>query len=195
MWPEVFDFLSTAIAVACCSAAVKLADDYLDKEYDAIAGKTNWAEFFDKGAMLYAMFLLALAAGINTPLSLSLFLSSYIVGMFNNLRDKFPSRLNGFQESLVAFTMGLLLFGWNYMLFSLTFIFALQLFDDYIDAYCDCLTGQRNLANHYGKLECLFAGLICTLLAWGWNDKLFIPAFVGTTVVYLSSIYFTKVRI
>lgn len=195
MWPEVFDFLSTIIAVACCSAAVKLADDYLDKEYDSLAGKTNWAGFLDKGTMLYAMFLLALAAGINASLSLSLFLGSYIVGMFNNMRDKFPSRLNGFQESLVAFSLGILLFGWSYMIFSLTFIMALQLFDDYIDAASDFLTGQRNLANRYGKMECLLAALVCTLVAWGWDDKLFIPAFIGTAVVYLSSLYFAKVRI
>lgn len=183
------------VAVACCSAAVKLADDYLDKEYDTLAGKTNWAGFFDKGTMLYAMFLLALAAGINASLSLSLFLGSYIVGMFNNMRDKFPSHLNGFQESLIAFIFGLLLFGWSYMLFSLTFILALQLFDDYLDAASDFLTGQRNLANRYGKMECLLAALICTLVAWAWDDKLFVPAFIGTTVVYLASLYFAKVRI
>ncbi|MDF2569333.1 MAG: hypothetical protein K0R55_937, partial [Sporomusa sp.] len=63
MWQEIFNFLSTAAAVACCSAAVKLADDYLDREFDAIAGKTNWAEILGQGTMLYAMFLLALAAG------------------------------------------------------------------------------------------------------------------------------------
>lgn len=195
MWPEISEFLVTATAVACCSAAVKLADDYLDKEYDTVAGKTNWAEHFDKGTMLYAMFLLALSAGINAALSISLFLSCYIVGMFSHMRDKFPSRLNGFQESLIAFAIGILLFGWNNMVFSLSFVFALQLFDDLIDARSDQLTGQRNLANRYGRMECLLAGMICTLIAWGGNEKLFIPAFMGTAIVYILSLRFERVRI
>lgn len=195
MWPEIFDFFSTTIAVACCSAAIKLADDYLDKDYDAIAGKTNWADIFDKGTMLYAMFLLALSAGINAPLALSLFLGSYIVGMFSTMHDRFPSRLNGFQESLVAFTVGIVLLGWSKMLFALSFVFAIQLFDDYIDAHSDCLSGQRNLVNRYGKVECLLVGSVCTLVAFGQNEQLFIPTLVGTAIVYLLSLRLNKVRL
>ncbi len=195
MWPEIFDFLTTTAAVTCCAAAVKFADDYLDREYDAIVGKTNWAEMFDKGTMLYAMFLLALSASIDASLSLSLFLGSYIIGMFNNMRQRFPSRLNGFQESMVAFSVGLVFFGWNYMLFSLSFVLAIQLFDDYLDASSDCVSGQRNFANRYGKMECLLFGVICMLVAWAGGEKLFLPALAGTAIVYLVSLKAGKVRI
>jgi 4-hydroxybenzoate polyprenyltransferase len=194
MWQEIFNFLSTTAAVACCSAAVKLADDYLDREFDAIAGKTNWAEILGQGTMLYAMFLLALAAGINTTLSLSLFLASYVVGMFNSMREKFPSRLNGFQESLLALTVGMGLFGWNNMVFSFSFVLAVQLFDDYLDVHSDHLSGQRNLANRFGCLECLVLGLICIVVAWGVNEDLLLPVAVGTTVVYLGSMSYDRVR-
>lgn len=187
MWPEIFEFLSAVIAAACCSAAVKLADDYLDKEYDAIAGRANWAEVLDGGTMLYAMFLLAVAAGFNASLSLSLFFGSYIVGMFSCLRDKFPSRLNGFQESLIAFTAGVVLFGWDSMLFAVSFVSAVQLLDDYIDSRSDQLAGQRNLANRFGRLECFIAFLLCSVLAWEFDDRLFFPALIGTTLIYLLS--------
>lgn len=193
MWLEVFDFLSIVIAVICCSAAVKLADDYLDREYDVIAGKANWTEVLEQGTMLYAMFLLALAAGINTSLSLSLFLSCYIVGMFSSMRDKFPSRLSGFQESLIALTIGLFLFGLHTMLFSLSFILAIQLFDDYIDAHSDHLVGQRNFANRFGEIECLIASLIFIITAWGVNEKEFIPVLTGTAIVYLVSFYYERI--
>lgn len=194
MWPEIFEFLSTAAAVACCSASIKLADDYLDKEYDIAAGKTNWAEVLGRGTMLYAMFLLAISAGLNTKLSLSLFLASYIIGMFSSMREKLPSRLNGFQESLVALIFGLVFFDWNSMLFSLSFVAAVQLFDDYLDAQCDQLSGQRNLANRFGRLECLIVGFICALTAWGINENLFVPAVAGSAVVYISSLRFERVR-
>ncbi|WP_371370994.1 hypothetical protein [Sporomusa aerivorans] len=195
MWPEMFEFLSTVIAAACCSAAVKLADDYLDMDYDAIAGKPNWAEILDRGTMLYAMFLLALAAGINATLSLSLFFASYIVGMFSCLRDKFPSRLNGFQESMLAFTAGIILFGWNQMMFSVCFVAAVQLFDDYLDAQSDQLAGQRNLANRLGKVECIVVFLLCTILAWDFDNQLFFPALAGTTIVYLLSSRLERVQV
>lgn len=193
MWLEVFDFLSIVIAVICCSAAVKLADDYLDREYDVIAGKANWTEVLEQGTMLYAMFLLALAAGINTSLSLSLFLSCYIVGMFSSMRDKFPSRLSGFQESLIALTIGIFLFGLHTMLFSLSFILAIQLFDDYIDEQSDHLVGQRNFANRFGEIECLIASLIFIITAWGVNEKEFIPVLTGTAIVYLVSFYYERI--
>lgn len=195
MWAEIFDFLTTTAAVACCSAAVKLADDYLDKEYDVIVGKTNWAIIFDKGTMLYAMFLLALSAGINTALSLSLFFSSYIIGMFNNMRLRFPSRLNGLQESLIVFAVGIMLFDWNYMIFSLSFVFAVQLFDDYLDANSDSISGQRNFANRYGKIECLLTCVICLLIAWTGGERLFLPALVGAAIIYLLSFRTGKVGV
>lgn len=184
MWPKIFSFLTTTAAVACCAAAIKLADDYLDSEADAVVGKTNWAKVLGPGAMLYAMFLLALAAGINATLSLSLFFASYISGMFSYLGDKYPSRLTGFQESLLAFIVGIMLFGWNNMLFSLSFVAAIQLFDDYIDAHSDRLSGQRNLANRFGHIECLVLSLVCLLVAWGVNEYYFIPTVLGSGIVY-----------
>lgn len=195
MWPEIFEFLSATIAVVCCSAAVKLADDFLDKEYDSIAGKTNWAEMLDQGTMLYAMFFLALAAGINPSLSLSLFLGSYIVGMFSSMGDKFPSRLNGLQESLLAFIIGIVLFGWSNMLFSMSFVLAVQLFDDCIDAQSDYFAGQRNLANRFGRIECVVACLLCIMVAWEVNSQVFIPALAGTAIVYLLASRYEKVRV
>lgn len=195
MLPKIYEFLAMTIAAACCAAAVKLADDYLDKDYDAIVGKSNWANIFNEGTMLYAMFLLALAAGIHAPLSLSLFLSSYIVGMFSSMRDKFPSRLTGFQESCLALIVGIILFGWNHMLFAMSFVLAVQLFDDYIDARSDQAAGQRNLANRFGKMECVVACLLAISIAWGVNDRLFFPVLVGTVIIYLLSFRYERIQI
>lgn len=192
MYPEIFNFFLTIIAVVCCSIAIKLADDFLDRETDCIIGKTNWTQVLGQGTMVYAMFFLALAAGINAPLSLALFLGSYVVGMFNSMKDRFPSKLNGFQESFLALAIGLLLFGWSIMLFAVSLVLAIQLFDDYLDARKDSLSGQRNLANKFGHLECLSVGLICFLTAWGVNEVLFYPSVLGTAIVYFASLRFEE---
>lgn len=194
MWPETFEFITNMLAAACCAIAVKLADDYLDREYDAMIGKINWAEILDSGTMLYAMVFLALSAGINAPLSLSLFLGSYMVGMFSTLSAKYPSRLNGVQEALIAFAAGIILFGWHYMFFSLCFILAVQLFDDLIDAHNDTSTGQHNLSNRYGKTECALAGLLCTLTAIYLDEQLFISTLFGLVCIYILSFSFAKVK-
>ncbi|BBB93091.1 MAG TPA: hypothetical protein PKA28_01345 [Methylomusa anaerophila] len=187
MWQEIFDFGSIFFAVVCCSIAVKLADDYLDRVSDLTGGQVNWAERLGPGTMVYAMLFLAIAAGINAKLSLSLFIGSYVVGMFNDLNTLYPSRLTGFYESVLAVVLGMILLGWRMMFFSLCFVFAVQLIDDCIDAYTDRLTGQRNMANHFGKTECMLTALLGFLLAWVAAESLIIPTFIGTASVYMWS--------
>lgn len=185
MWLEIFEFMKIMIAVIFCSAAVKLVDDYLDRDIDINAGRNNWAESIGNGSMVYAMLLLVIAAGINASVSMPLFLASYIVGMFNDLKSIFPSRLNGFQESLLIMLLGILFFGWNLMFFAVLFILSLQLIDDCLDAHTDRITGQRNFAHHLGVIECVILGIMALLIACWINEQIFWPVFCGTIVFYV----------
>jgi 1,4-dihydroxy-2-naphthoate octaprenyltransferase len=187
--------ITTALAVAICALAVKLTDDALDKETDLAAGRRNLAARLGPGTMVYAALCLAVAASINAPVTLSLFFASYIVGMFNDLRQAFPSRLRGWQESALVTLLGVILFGWHLMLFSLLFILAVQLTDDCIDMHSDRLCGQRNFACRLGWLECWLAGLIALLAAWWLDEKLFYPVLAGTTAFYLLTLRCQGVKI
>lgn len=195
MWLEIFEFVKIMIAVIFCSAAVKLADDYLDKDLDINTGRNNWADFIGNGTMVYAMMLLVLAAGMNAAVSMPLFLASYIVGMFNDMKSIFPSHLNGFQESLLVMLLGIIFFGWNLMCFAVFFILALQLFDDCLDVHIDSITGQRNFAHRFGVTECVVLGIMSLLLACWINEQIFWPVFCGTIVFYIALLKYQGAKV
>jgi 1,4-dihydroxy-2-naphthoate octaprenyltransferase len=177
-------FAAAALAAALCSLAVKLTDDWLDRDRDAAVGRANWSVRLGTGAMVYAALFLALAAGINVAVSLALFFASYVVGMFTDLGRRLPSRLTGWQESLLVLAAGAALCGWRTMLFATLFVSAVQLIDDCVDLAGDRLAGQRNFACRFGTVECLLGGLTLLLAAWWLDAGLFVPVFAGVVAVY-----------
>jgi len=194
LWPITFNVFAASLAVSLCSLSVKLMDDHLDRDRDMCCGRANMAEVLGKGTVVYAAMLLALAAGLNAVLSLSLFLASYVVGMFNDLSRIMPTRLSGWQESVIVFVLGSFLFGLHMMMFALLFIIAVQLFDDCIDIHTDRLCGQRNFACRMGLLECMLVGLAALVGACWLDETLFVPALIGTGLSYGGMLYYQGVR-
>ena len=192
MWPVIFELSSTVLSVLFCSIAVKLTDDFLDHDLDARAGCSNLSAQLGPGAIIYGMLSLALAASINANVSIPLFFASYSIGMFNDLKQSFPSGLSGLQESLLVFFLGVALWSWESMLFSTLFIFSIQLFDDYLDMHTDQLAGYRNLAHRIGKVECLLLSLLTLLSSWWVGEHLFSPVFAGTAIFYSGLLYFQR---
>ncbi|MDR3591411.1 MAG: hypothetical protein P4N41_17285 [Negativicutes bacterium] len=179
-----FDTAATMLSVCLCCCAVKLTDDFLDRDVDCSGGRANWAVRLGPGAMVYAVLLLALAAGFCPRVSLSLFFASYCIGMFNDLTVLLPSRLKGWQESLLVLTLGVILFDWRTVVFALLFVASVQCFDDCVDMRSDRLCGQRNLACRFGPVVCLTGGLILLFSAWGLDEELFFPVCGGTVIFY-----------
>ena len=189
MWPIIFELVSIVCAVILCSISVKLIDDFLDYEMDGPADCENFTAILGKGSLVYAMLTLALSASINASVSIPLFLASYSVGMFKDTKQTFPSHLSGLQESLAIFILGVLLWSWQSMIFSLLFIFSIQLFDDYLDIERDQSAGYRNLAHRLGKIECLLLSILTSLASWRIDEHLFFPVFGGTAIFYSILLY------
>ncbi len=189
MSPAISEPLATIIAVYCCALSVKMLDDFLDRELDARAGRSNWARQLADGTPVYAILLLALAACLNAPVSLTLFFASYSIGMFHDLWQTFPSKLTGWQESLLVLGLGAIFFPWQQMLFSLLFVLAVQLTDDCLDYHLDRMAGQRNLAHRLGIVESLLLTGIALLSACWISSELFVQTLCGAGLFYLSQFY------
>jgi 4-hydroxybenzoate polyprenyltransferase len=187
MLPATFD-TATALASALCALAVKLTDDWLDRDRDQAVGRANWAAGIGAGTMVYAALFLALAAGVNAAVSLALFFASYVVGMFNDLGRLLPSRLSGWQESLLVLAAGAAVCGWRTMSFAVLFVAAVQLLDDCLDLAGDRLAGQRNFACRLGTAECLLVGITLMLASWWLYPALFSPVFAGVALVYCGAL-------
>lgn len=192
MWQIIFDKAVLIIAVVLCAIAVKLVDDFLDKDQDHRAASPNLATRLGNGTVIYAMLIFTLAASLNAPVAIPLFLASYGIGMFTDWKQPFPSGLSGLQESLLVFVLGILFYGWQRMLFSIFFICAVQLFDDYMDVYRDELVGYRNIAYRIGNVECFLLGLIALLSSWQLEEHMFPFVFLGTLIFYLLLFFYQK---
>ncbi|WP_378952576.1 hypothetical protein [Pelosinus sp. sgz500959] len=192
MWFTISEMVGIVCAVILCSISVKLVDDFLDYDLDSCTGCYNFTTILGKGTLVYGMLALALSASINASVSMPLFLSSYIVGMFKDEEQVFPSRFSGLQESLFVFILGILVWDWKSMLFSLFFVVSIQLFDDYIDIHTDQLAGYRNLAYRLGKIECLLLSILTILLSWWIEEHMFPVVFLGTAIFYSTLLYYQR---
>lgn len=192
MWQEMFSAVVQTVSVILCAAAIKLTDDYLDKDIDICSGHRNWAEFLGSGAMVYAALFLAVSVALSRSLSLSLFFSCYIVGMFNGLKAIYPSSFNGIQEAAIVFVLGIVLTNWEYMMFSFSFSVGVQLIDDCIDFKVDKKAGSRNLAHRFGVLECLLGATLSFMGAVLAAETVFLPTLVGVSLVYAISLWWQE---
>lgn len=192
MWHEIFEESTIVIAVLLCGIAVKLVDDFLDKDMDTRAGSHNFTIRFGNGTVIYAMLALTVAASINAMISIPLFLASYSIGMFHDLKQPFPSGLCGWQESGFILLVGVLLWGWQMMLFSILFVSSIQLFDDYLDMYIDDEVGYRNMAKRIGRVECLLLSIITMLTAWLIEEHMFPFVLLGTFLFYSMLLFYQK---
>lgn len=195
MWQVMCECLTGMLAAGCCALAVKLLDDHLDRERDLSCSRPNLANQLGTGSIIYATLLLAIAASLESQLSLGLFFASYCIGMFNDLNRLMPTRLKGWQESGMVFAFGLWLLGWRIMLFAFVFTLAVQLLDDCLDRKTDRLCGQRNLACRLGVVECLLSGLTLLLFAWWLDGRLFLATFWGVGIVYFGILRLQGVKL
>ncbi|MDU4959694.1 MAG: hypothetical protein E6X17_03390 [Sporomusaceae bacterium] len=187
MLPVIFDSLRIAGAAVLCSAAVKLLDDYLDRELDAVSGQPNWINRLGEGSVAYSLPLLAGGVAMETAVALSLFLAAWAVGMYRDLAVCYPSRLRGWQEALLAIAAGVAFAGWRLMLCALLLAASIQAADDIVDRYGDQAAGRRNLAHRFGTIPCLGAALALGFSAWLAAPAPFWPMLGGIAAVYAAS--------
>ncbi|MPM82501.1 hypothetical protein SDC9_129562 [bioreactor metagenome] len=193
MWLETFDFV-TFVSVVLCAAAIKMADDFLDYDQDKAVGSNNLTVVLGKGLPIYAMLMLGLAINLNPPLCLALFLASYGIGMFHDLKSCFPSKLTGLQECVISLLLGIGLCGWKHMIFAFTFMLAIQLIDDCIDARTDQLSGYRNFAHCFGCVESYMLAVLSLLISWRVGESLFLPVLSAAIIFYVSLVWFQRGR-
>lgn len=125
--------------------SIKMLDDCIDE---------NKTEFIP-----YILCFLCISVGLWKS-NASLFLSSYIVGMYHDMNLKLISRLKAYQEQLLIFIISILLCGLNSTISSLLVITAIQLLDDLIDEKTDLYTGKKNWSILLGRVESIIILLL-----------------------------------
>lgn len=179
------EWVAAFISAALCSVAVKLLDDYLDREIDEACGEPNSVNRLGEGAVAYCLPALASSVAFQPEIGACLFFASWAVGMYHDLNASFPSGLRGWQESLLVCLTGWYLFTWQSMLWTILLAGGVQLFDDIVDQRQDKISGMRNLACYLGTLQCsVLCGVLVLSSCYFAPGVLFLPVLCGVIAVY-----------
>ncbi|HEY8552282.1 MAG TPA: hypothetical protein VIL40_02375 [Thermaerobacter sp.] len=185
-------------AVIAVGIAVKLMDDVLDQEEDALTERPNVAVRLGAAAIAYALAALALAAALSPRDALSLFWASYAWGMGHGAGERLPLGLRAWQETALAVALAVLAAGLPDAVAALALIGSVQLLDDWVDlrrerarpqaafgpppggaqaprdgpmpaGLPEGVGPQRNWAARLGPGEALLAGIALGWIAAAWD--------------------------
>lgn len=173
MWRE----LSELTAVFLIGCAIKIMDDYLDREENSLARK------LDVAALPYSLLLTVAAAGLAPYYSLPLFLASYSCGMTADYREKLPTGLAGWQESLLALVLSLCFFGWRTTASAAVVILFIQLLDDFRDLRKDRLVSRSNLVHVLGPSAAAMAMAVLAAWSCALDCRLFVLCLITLPLV------------
>lgn len=146
------EMILSLFCVLSTGLAIKILDDYLDREIDEIAGKDTFVQLFQQSILPYGLLFLAVGLTLEPKLGGSLFLASYAVGMFKQQEQIYPCKLSGWQEIIISCFLGSFLYGWFDFLSALSIVFFIQLLDDCYDYKIEKETDKSNYFKQYDKI-------------------------------------------
>jgi len=153
MFQSLLDYGRVSLSVILAGLAIKLLDDCLDQH------RIDYAP--------YAMCSICVSVFLWSE-SLSLYLCSYIVGMFHDERLKLITHFRVYQEQGIVFLISYLLTGLKATFSSILIIFIIQLMDDLMDEKIDKYECKKNWALYFGRIETLLLAsilfIICTYI-------------------------------
>lgn len=140
-------------SVVFAGVAIKLMDDYLDRDMDVLAGRRTVAAGIGAGTIAYALAALTVGMLLDPRTAGPLFLASYALGMGHEPGRRLPSGLAAWQESFLAVLAGCPLAGTRRMVGALLAMVVVQCVDDLMDLAGDRRRGHRSWAVRLGEVE------------------------------------------
>jgi 1,4-dihydroxy-2-naphthoate octaprenyltransferase len=180
---EWLDWLRTFASLMLMAGAIKLMDDYLDRDFDLGFGRRTLAARLERSALPYGLLLALVGSFLDLHAALAVFFGSYAVGMFSCWRTIMPTRLPAYVEIVATVGLSCLLLGWRTALWGLAMMAVIDWLDDLVDTSVDRRTGQGNLAVRIGVVETLLLMLATLCVAVVMDAHLTILAFIVLPVV------------
>lgn len=157
--------LVETLGIVLAGLTIKLMDDWLDIEYDQCIGRHTLAIRLGRACLPYALVSLALAMALAPEVALTLFFAAYAIGMGHDLRERMPTQLPGWLESILAVLLSVFVGGFWLTVWAVCAMGMIQLLDDLMDVQKDRRSGQNNLVLRYGLVEVTILMFICLLAA------------------------------
>lgn len=166
MWVEIYDptFWRWTGALWAIGLAIKLTDDFLDKEEDEVLGKANLASKLGPSILPYSLGVTLIAASLEPRLAGAYFIAAYGVGMVKDPEQVFLSRLQGWQEISVLMLVSVVWLGWVQTVVAWGLMLTVQIIDDLLDFQRE--PTARNLAIRYGRAQVTLVMLLLILVSY-----------------------------
>lgn len=148
-------------AIFITGVVIKIMDDYID------GGDNRCCKLIQdmgNGVLPYTIILCCFAIVLDKDTSITLIVSAYVVGMFNDLKRPLSLGLNGYQEILATSLVCIMFLGTSEFVSSFIIIVLIQLIDDLIDYKRDSFYGSHNFVSKFGKIEVILLIIILFLL-------------------------------
>jgi len=150
------------ISIFLTALVIKSIDYYIDSDIDGFA---KILDNIGKGILPYCLIVFAFACTINKETSISLLISAYCIGMFDDLNRELSFKSKGYQEGAIVSIAGIYFLGLNEMLSSMLIIGIIQLLDDIIDLDKDKYYSLKNYVLKFGIVEIILVILIMAIIA------------------------------
>lgn len=151
------------ISIIITALVIKILDDYIDLDQ---TGFSSIVSNMKEGILPYTLIFFSLACLMNREITVSLFVSAYIIGMLKDFRRSLSFKLKGYHESFIIIIVFGCLIGFFEMLSSIIVILAIQFLDDIIDIRKDRYFNNKNIAIRIGIVEGLLGSLILVLISF-----------------------------
>lgn len=177
--------LVETLGMVLAGLTIKLMDDWLDVEYDQCIGRYTLAIRLGRACLPYAMVAFALAMVLTPEVALTLFFAAYAIGMGHDLRERMPTRLPGWLESILAVLLSIWAGGFWLTVWAVCAMGMIQLLDDLMDVQKDRRSGQNNLVLRFGLVEVTILMFICLLAAVLLSPLRTIEVMLATPLVHI----------
>ena len=164
--------------------SIKLLDDIFDG--DGPVSKANLA-----GQSAYAILFFAVGCLLSPVYTVVLFIAAYILGMLRAGSDLFPLG-NGFTEAVSLLLLSVIFIPVKIILFALSVMLAIQLYDDIVDYENDYSAGLTNLVGRFGKWESMLTLVLAGTIAIKLDPLRTLLIFVSLPLALIISNYLER---
>ncbi len=179
--------LNVIAATLLVGIAVRLLDDYIDRQQDELLGRATSWHYLQGAGLIYAMVALSLGIRLAPTWGAALFFAAYGIGMASDPNSMLPSHLSGGLEFLLASLLAIAVGGWSLALAALSLMLGIDIIDDCLDlAQESQVVSVRNWASLYGRWPALFLGSLAILssISLAWQEALWGAIWGGVFLVF-----------
>ncbi|MFW6281697.1 MAG: hypothetical protein ACOC1O_02730 [bacterium] len=182
------------IGILIMGIVIKIMDDSLDRDLDKMTGQWNITSILNRSITPYCILMVIISLYFNFEECISIYMTSYILGMINDCREKLPSKLFAWQECIIIFFLSISITSFINMISTIFIIILIQIIDDYIDLKKDTYPQTNNIIIKLGCVNTILLFIIILFLSLVYFPIKLYYFIIADFFIYLIFFYLEKIN-